>query len=411
MVARRHVFFVAGYDPIDPVAQHRRFRREAAQFRATWNATTAISELEQSADGRTAHWSVTARGPNWQAETVYELLCWHDIVLADIARSPPRRLFEAMVSFGDYLISGTLLRFFRAFWRFGFFFLAPFVEVALFGIVAVVFGQVIAAALAPNDALFALAWLALSVGLFALLLQWPGRRWRVGQALALFVFARDYVYRRSDIDERVDGFAKRLVDSARADAVDEILIVGHSIGAAIAVDAIARALALDPDLGRHGPTLCLLTAGGTIPQVTLHPAADWLRARVHRVVDESAIAWAEFQARDDTINFYRFDPVTLTGIFDDGAHKKPQIRRVHLHEMLTTATFRRHRWHFMRLHYQFVMANERRSMYDYFMLVCGPLPFATTLAAPRGPAELFAEDGSCVVTGASQKAPVAPRGS
>src|SRR5216683_3499105 len=276
MVARRHVFFVAGYDPTDPVAQHRRFQREAAQFRATWNATTAISELEQSADGRTAHWNVITRGPNWQAETTYELLWWHDIVLADIARSTPRRLFEAIVSFADYLISGTLWRFFRAFWRFGFFFLAPFVEVALFGIVAVVVGQVIAAALAPDNVLFALAWLTLSAGLFALLLQWPGGRWRVSQALALLVFARDYVHRRSDIDERVDGFAKRLVDCARACAVDEILIVGHSIGAAIAVDAIARALALDPDLGRHGPTLCLLTAGGTIPQVTLHPSADWL---------------------------------------------------------------------------------------------------------------------------------------
>jgi hypothetical protein len=89
------------------------------------------------------------------------------------------------------------------------------------------------------------------------------------------------------------------------------------------------------------------------------------------------------------------DPVTLVRIAD-GETGKPQIRRVHLHEMLTAATFQRHRWDFMRLHYQFIMANERRTMYDYFMLVCGPLAFAKSLGAPQGPAELFAPDGSCL---------------
>jgi hypothetical protein len=42
------------------------------------------------------------------------------------------------------------------------------------------------------------------------------------------------------------------------------------------------------------------------------------------------------------------------------------------------------------------MANERRAAYDYFMLVCGPAPFARTVLAPRGPDELFAADGALV---------------
>src|SRR5262249_13067000 len=149
-------------------------------------------------------------------------------------------------------------------------------------------------------------------------------------------FARDYMHRRPDIEQRVERFAERLVGAAQADAVDEILVVGHSIGAALAADALARALIRDPDFGRRGPTICLLTAGATIPQVTLHPAAEWLRARVSTVAEEPRIIWAEFQARDDAINFYRFDPVTLARSVDGGSGK-PQIRRVHLHEMLTVA--------------------------------------------------------------------------
>jgi pimeloyl-ACP methyl ester carboxylesterase len=155
----------------------------------------------------------------------------------------------------------------------------------------------------------------------------------VSQALALFTFARDYAYRRPDVDQRIERFAERLVAAVRAGGVDEVLVVGHSIGAALAADALARALVLDP--------------------------------------------------------------VTLVRIAE-GETGKPQIRRVHLREMLTAATFQRHRWDFMRLHYQFIMANERRTMYDYFMLVCGPLAFAKSLGAPQGPAELFAPDGSCL---------------
>jgi hypothetical protein len=48
----------------------------------------------------------------------------------------------------------------------------------------------------------------------------------------------------------------------------------------------------------------------------------------------------------------------------------------------------------MRMHHQFVMANERRSTYDYFMMVCGPIPFTRSTLAPTGPVELIASDGA-----------------
>jgi hypothetical protein len=53
----------------------------------------------------------------------------------------------------------------------------------------------------------------------------------------------------------------------------------------------------------------------------------------------------------------------------------------------------------MRLHYQFLMANELRSTYDYFMMVCGPIPFARSVLAAKGPAELIASDGSFIDPG------------
>ena len=70
------------------------------------------------------------------------------------------------------------------------------------------------------------------------------------------------------------------------------------------------------------------------------------------------------------------------------------MRRVWIQDMLTPRTYWRIRLKFMRMHHQFVMANERRSTYDYFMMVCGPIRFARSTLAPAGPVELIASDGA-----------------
>ena len=82
--------------------------------------------------------------------------------------------------------------------------------------------------------------------------------------------------------------------------------------------------------------------------------------------------------------------------YGDNIEGKPVCRRIRLHHMLRLRTYLRYRLRFMRLHYQFVMANERRSTYDYFMMVCGPIPFARSVLSPKGPAQLIAADGTLI---------------
>jgi pimeloyl-ACP methyl ester carboxylesterase len=176
--------------------------------------------------------------------------------------------------------------------------------------------------------------------------------------------------------------------------LDEIVIVGHSMGATLALEIVMRALALDPNFGRNGPTVCLLTVGSTIPKFSLHPAGERFRRHAARLANEPSIAWAEYHARSDAISFYKFDPVSLSRFYGDPIRGKPLLRRVWIQQMLTPRTYWRNRLKFMRLHYQFVMANERRSTYDYFMMVCGPIPFARSVLTATGPVELFGSDGA-----------------
>ena len=392
MIRRRHVFHIAGYDPVSASQQHRSFVRQAAIFAKTWSVTATVGDLHTLPDGSSAHWTTKAAGGNWQVESIYEPLQWHDIVLADMSRPMATRLARSTVALFDFVGSGAVPKYFRANPKYGVFFLFPFFFLAVFALIGFAAGSWTArfsgAAGIASGAIVAVA-------VFLGLLQWPGRRWRVLQALDDWIFSLDYVHgRRPDVEARLERFAERIVASARDPAVDEVVLSGHSMGATLAIDIMARALARDPELGRHGPTVCVLTIGSTIPKFTLHPAGESMRRAAIAVVDAPSVAWAEYHARDDAISFYKFDPVTASRISDDSGGGKPMIRRVQIHEMLEPRTFSRYRFKYMRLHYQFVMGNERRSVYDYFMMVCGPIPFARSVRTTGGPVELIGADGT-----------------
>ena len=74
-----------------------------------------------------------------------------------------------------------------------------------------------------------------------------------------------------------------------------------------------------------------------------------------------------------------------------------------MHTMMDPASFKRHRFNFMRMHYQMVMGNDQRSQYDYCMVICGPLPF-DQITAPDGGVGRFGRDGALLVP----DAPLAP---
>jgi hypothetical protein len=399
MISKRYFLHASGFDPYDAAAQYRRFAREAARFATTWNVTAHVSALQQIGASESG-WTMTTRAPGWQVVTEFVLLDWSDIVRGEMRRPAGRNLCGGLAALADLVRSGTAWRYFTASWRYGMFFVVPFLNVVLFAAIAILAaGYAGAAAASALSSAIGGAAAAVAAGtvVFATLMRWPGERWRVGQAMADWSFARDYTLgRRPDMNARLDDFAARIVACANRDDAEEIVVAGHSLGATVAVDALARAFERDPALGRRGPKLSLLTVGATIPKITLHPRGAWLREQVQRLAAEPSLTWAEYQARDDFISFYKFDPVRLAPVDDLGAPEGLIIGRVQIHRMLSEPTWRRFRFNYMRLHYQFVMANEVRTAYDYFMLMCGPAPFRRTVTAPEGPACLYGADGSYV---------------
>jgi hypothetical protein len=396
LVRRRHVIYVGGYDPQGAEGYYRLFARSWKRFLTIWPLATKLGALELDSEDF-AHWDIEAAGPNWQVSTRYEFLRQEHIIRANMAEPMMRQIPRAFAWTLDYLVSGALLRVLRTSWAFGLVLIYFQTMLMWWILLSVAGGGLIAYASAqymdlPGVGLF--IGIAAGFAIFALLRPLADR-WFVVQINShwprLCEFARG---EPSCFDKLIDACAQRLMAAARANEADEIIIVGHSGGGALAPAVLVRALERDPDVGRRGPPLVLLTLGSIAPGAALHPNAGHLRAVTARLAAEPSIVWIDCQSRADIMNFWDFDPVEGIGARAGPARCNPWIWMLRFRDMLSPEFFRRLRFHFFRLHYQFIMANDRRARYDYFMLLTGPVPVTTWARHDYATMKAFEEDAT-----------------
>jgi fermentation-respiration switch protein FrsA (DUF1100 family) len=357
---KRWVFHVPGYDPAPPAAVKRRFARELRRFEQTWSAKAAISNT-----GTDEAWRITASGPNWNVETQYRLVAWDDVIHAAGRKPMWWRIPQGLLAFLDFAAS-ALPRYLRANWRYAGFFLYPFVAFGALTALAIFIGRY-AATLSGSS----LLGIAAALAALALLWQWPGRRIYLHLLFDDWIFSRGYLRQgNSAIDAKLDCLARELADAARGTDADEIVVIGHSLGAVLAIDLLDRALRLEPALGQKGARVALISVGSSILKIGLHRAAARFRASTERVASAPGIFWGDYQAISDIMNFYKRDPLSVMGLPTRGV---PQVRMVRIRHMLDPAVYKRIRYRPLRMHLQFVSGNNLRNAYDYFMLVCGPL--------------------------------------
>jgi pimeloyl-ACP methyl ester carboxylesterase len=393
MIRRRHVFLVGGYDPITPERQLERFRRSLSDFERTWNVSSQTSAMTDTSKV-SACWDAEAWGPNWKTRTTFEMLRWDDLILLDSERGMLSRLGQSGRALFDFVVTGALFRYAYANWKYAFFFLFPFFYVVLFALGGVGIAYAVTRLAGLTGVYAAISGTCIAVTIFWCMMHWLGPRRRINHVLDDAIFSREFLYgQRPEMEKRIDDFAGRIMERARQADVDEILVVGHSLGAALTLAAVARGLKRDPQLAKHGPSLCVLTVGATIPKFSLHPKGDRFRQATQAVAGELSIHWTEYQARDDVVSFYRFDPVTLKRVGRDGLDGRPNIRRVQIHSMMDPESFKRNKHDYMRMHYQFLMGNGQRAPYDYCMIICGPLDF-DDITAVQGGVGRFQADGS-----------------
>lgn len=384
-VRRRRVFFVSGFDPHGPRRYHRLYREEAERQAAISGYEVSTGRLNWPGEEPEAGgpwFSVSGRSAGGAGRAVVENLRWDDIAREQMRRS-------------TLSIYGLMV---RALWRFA-------VSGALGGMIRLRKSVVIAAFYPVGLALF---YLAASLGLglgaasvFADMLGlplWTGAPAGLVVAAAALTAARrmdrhayafylicDYAHAAAhaeggdpELDRRMEAFGRRIAAVWALGDCDEVLVVGHSSGAQVAVQALAAALRVGAGATK-GPKLSLLTLGQAIQMSSLLPGAAGLRRDLAFLGDSDLVDWVDVTAPADGACFALTDPVAATGARP--GLRNPKIISAAFRRTLSPATRRRLRWRYFRRHHQYLRAFERPGDYDYFAITAGPLSLAARFAA------------------------------
>lgn len=382
-VARRRVFYIPGYDPVPARRYREMYRKEGAEQAAVSGYRLTLTPRQ----GRGPYgWQVQAEIDGARVETEVEMLIWADIVRGSMAQGIAATYLQLVRTAWVYIGSGTLFRLMRL--RKGPILAALYPVVMLLAQLAVACLAGVAAgglvALVAPEAVAVLAGLAV----VPLLLRWF--RARDGRFLAYYLM-HDYAHTAQERGRLPGDLAARMVvfrqsiAAALRETVDEVLVVGHSSGAHLAVSILADLLRAGEGPRAGGAALGFLTLGQVIPMVSFLPEAWQLRDDLAYLSTRDDLTWVDVTAPGDGAAFSLCDPVAVSGVAPPGK-RWPLVISAAFTQTLSPERWRALRWRFFRLHFQYLSAFDRPGDYDYFRITAGPLTLAARYAG-RAPSK------------------------
>ena len=385
-VKRRRVFYIPGYDPIHP-------RRYRELYRKEGTAQAAISGydlgLKPRKTVRNYGWTVDATIDNQQVHTEVEVLVWSDIVRDSMSNSIPGTYLQLVRTAWAYIGTGALWRLMRlrkgpviaALYPVGMLLLQLVLAVAagwlvhrvLQGLLSLLVGWIGGTVDGAAALGLSVLTLAAGAGVAWTILSWFKRK--DGKFFAYYLM-HDYAYSAAskganppELEARMAQFADDIAEALREN-VDEVLVVGHSSGAHLAVSILADLLR-GGRLPEGAPALSFLSLGQVMPMVSFLPRAERLRNDLRYLSARDELTWVDVTAPGDGCAFALCDPVAVSGVAPED-RRWPLVFSAAFTQSLSPERWQELRWRFFRLHFQYLCAFDRPKDYDYFQITAGP---------------------------------------
>jgi hypothetical protein len=378
-VADRRVFYIPGYDPFPPRRYRELYRKEGA-------AQAALSGYGLTVRGQGAGWQVAGDFGGLKVNSHVEVMVWSDIVQGSMGHGIAATYGQMLRTAWIYISTGAIFRLARlrkgptiaALYPIAMLLVQLTVAVAV-GWVARGLAVYLAAAL-PGYGEAAVGWaagLATGCGVLTLFRRADGR-------LFAYYLMHDYAYAAGQgganppaLEQRMTEFGAR-IGAALQGGHDEVLVVGHSSGAHLAVSVLADLIRAGAVPGDR-PVLGFLSLGHVVPMVSFLPDAGRLRGDLAYLSTRDELTWVDVTAPGDGCAFALCDPVSVTGVAPPDK-RWPLIVSAAFTRTLSAARWRELRWRFFRLHFQYLCAfdalPDTPSAYDYFRITAGPQTLA-----------------------------------
>tara|TARA_R110002096_G_scaffold170321_2_gene342604 strand:+ start:686 stop:1912 length:1227 start_codon:yes stop_codon:yes gene_type:complete len=371
-VRTRQVFYIPGYDPIHPRRYRELYRKEGAE-------QARISDYQIGLKPKTTKgnygWRVTSHIDGADVDAQVEVLVWSDIVRISMSNSILATYRQLVQTAWVYIASGALWRLMQL--RKGPVIAAlyPVGMLLLQLLVAFVSGLLVYEAV---TFFWGPPWFKGIAGALGVVTGWYILKWfkkKDGKFFAYYLM-HDYAFGAAtrgayppELETRIDEFGDAIAKALTSN-VDEVLVVGHSSGAHLAVSILADLIRAGR-VPQEGPTLAFLTLGQVVPMVSFLRDAHRLRADLRYLSQREEFCWVDVTAPGDGCAFALCDPVAVSGVAPEGK-RWPLVFSAAFTQSLSPARWRALRWRFFRLHFQYLCAFDMPKDYDYFQITAGP---------------------------------------
>lgn len=369
-VSHRRVLYIPGFDPF-PVRRYREiYRREGLRQAAISGYDLA---LVKGPRGDRFGWRVAAQIDGAHTSTDIEVLAWSDIVKRSMGGSTFDTYLQLVQLVRTYVGSGALFRLMRL--RKG-----PVIA-ALYPVAALLLYLVVALVMSwwAGELLARIHPWLWPVGLLAFPAVMRLSR-RIDNRVLAYYLIHGYAFSARyggayppELEARMRAFRSRVVEALNSET-DEVLVVGHSVGAYIGVSVLADMIR-EGEVPEGGPALGFLSLGQVIPMVSFLPQADRLRADLALLSAREEVTWVDVTAPGDGCAFALCDPVAVTGVAPMGK-LWPLVLSAAFSKTLAPETWAKMKRQFYALHFQYLHAFDRPGDYDYFRITAGPRTLA-----------------------------------
>ncbi len=379
-VLRRRVHYFSGFDPRGAAYYHRLCEEEAAKPQVQ-GGTLSVGRRRRM--GKLFnHWMVT-----WQSggkylksvETQHVFMSWDDIIRNHWSKKPWALAKEFWLAYRGIIFDVDLSRvkqIFEGVYMTGILPAAYFLGSLLLGVLLSI------GLLSLSALMLGPQWLQWACQVFACL---SGAGLVValgvyGERRGLFWLLRIFTYvirmGRSGIDgaeQRTQQWVEQVIQRQQEDPVDEVLLVGHSIGTLMMVGAV-DALLQDPRwqaLQQRRKTK-VLTLGQCYPFIAMvpRPKAKLFKEALQRLSFHANLLWWDVTAKIDPLCFYRAHPLVKTNV-DHSKALMPVLHSASFFKMSSPQSWAAIRQNKLDAHFLYLRAPELAGNFNLFDVLYG----------------------------------------
>ena len=387
-VRRRHVLFFGGFDPKGAAWYHGLYRRHAAQQAVVNGMQIDVGPRRRDAAGRQG-WEVQATSASGEScSTVIEVAAWDEVVRRYWPRSSLGVMREMLLGYGLMLRHAPRevikvwrvlpQRIFALFYPL-LFFMTGFGLTALLAFL-VLLGLEPLAGLWPARAASA----AVAAGGVMAVLRLE-RRLDTSLLARIYAFvSRCAVIGVPEIDRMVDANAARLRELQQDPDIDEVLVVGFSVGSILATHALGRMLADALPAQQKSPALALITLGNCIPLFGLFPQVAEYREGLARIGASDRLTWVDVSSPSDWGSFPLIDPLAFCDVpLATRGRGAPRLTSPRFHTLFAEDDYRRMLPDKHTMHMLYLMSAQKAGKYDYFAITAGTVRLEQRYAKGR----------------------------